>query len=430
MTAALAIAATSEVMRYIIEDALVRAGQALNFQAPSATIGPPPRPPQQGGVGQALVEPASVNLFLHHVSPNPAWRNLNAPERDRQGRRLNNAPLVLDLHYLLSAHGADIDREIGFGTALHALHQVAIVPVELVKLALKSLAGNANPLRKILAGEGLAKQMERLTITPETLDIDAATKIWNAVQSPYRPSAGYLVTTVFLEDDRPSTQALPITANAGLAIVPLSRVSIDDVIGLRNGGAVPITAGARLQITGQGLGGEAVSVTLDDAPLSVDGSVSQQERLVVDLPASLGVGAHYLQVARLAPAGTHMARVASAAVSITLLPRIISVTTQDLVVDPASVDRVSGTLVVAIAPEVRRKDAVILRLTDIVTGTGQDIAWNAPNAAQHPSDMFAEIRVKFAKLRKGTYILRVLCAGIASQPEPAPNGDLGPRVTL
>ena len=87
MTAALAIAASSEVLRFIIEDAMVRAGQALNFAPPPTTIGPPPRPPQANGGGQALAETASVNLFLHHVTPNPAWRNLNAPERDRQGRQ-------------------------------------------------------------------------------------------------------------------------------------------------------------------------------------------------------------------------------------------------------------------------------------------------------------------------------------------------------
>ena len=255
MTAALAIAATSEVLRFIIEDAMVRAGQALNFAPPPTTIGPPPRPTQQNGGGNALVEPSSINLFLHHVTPNPAWRNLHSPERDRQGRRLNNAPLVLDLHYLLSAHGVDIDREIGFATALHALHQVAIVPVELVRLALKALAGNANALRKILAGEGLADQIESLTVTPQTLDIDTVTKIWNAAQAPYRPSAGYLVTTVFLEDRRPATQPLPIATMPGLEIVALSPISIDSVFGLKADLKAAITSTAQLDVRGSGFGG-------------------------------------------------------------------------------------------------------------------------------------------------------------------------------
>ncbi len=430
MTAALAIAASSEVLRFIIEDAMVRAGQALNFAPPPTTIGPPPRPPQTNGGGQPLAETASVNLFLHRVTPNPAWRNLNAPERDRQGRRLNNAPLVLDLHYLLSAHGFDIDREIGFGTALHALHQAAIVPVELVRLALRSLANNANPLRKILAGEGLASQIERLTITPETLDVDAATKIWNAAQSPYRPSAGYLVTTVFLEDARPATQPLPISASAGLAIVPLSRIAIDSVTGLRNGLPAALAAGGQIQVLGQGFGGDGLVITLDAVPLGVDGAASGLDRLVLNLPPNLTPGPHYLELAHLAPAGVHATRISAAAVSITLLPRITSAAPLAVTPDAVNPAQVSGSLVVTLAPDVQRGDIVLLRLTDIQTGTGTDLKWLAPNAADHPAENFPEIRVKFVKVPKGIYILRVLVGGVASQPEPAPNGDLGPRIML
>jgi hypothetical protein len=429
MTAALAIAATSEVLRFIIEDAAVRAGQALNFPPPPTTVGPLPRPMAQNG-GQAPVEPTGVNLFLHHVTPNAAWRNRHAPERDGRGRRLNNAPLVMDLHYLLSAHGTDIDREIGFGTALHALHQAAIVPMPLVRKALTALAGNANPLRKILAGENLAEQIESLTITPETLDIDAVTKIWNAAQAPYRPSAGYLVTTVFLEDERPASPPLPVTAAVGIDMAALALVAIDSVTGLRDGVRAPLTAGARLDVRGRGFGAPDLAVTLDGAALAADATQSGPERLVLDLPANLAIGPHDLEVARLGQAGGHAARISAAVVSVTLLPRVEDARTLGVQANTADPARFDGIAELTLAPAVLRSDRVTLRLTEAATGTGIDFAWHAPTPAQHPDAHFTVIQIGFSRLAAGQYLVRVLVGGIASQPEPQPGGALGPRITL
>jgi len=429
VTAALAIAATSEVLRYIVEDAAVRAGQALNFAPPPTTIGPLPRPQAQNG-GQVPVEPTGVNLFLHHVTPNAAWRNLHAPERDGRGRRLNNAPLVLDLHYLLSAHGADIDREIGFGTAMHALHQAAIVPVALVRKALAALAGHANPLRRILAGEGLADQIESLTITPETLDIDAVTKIWNAAQAPYRPSAGYLVTTVFLEDERPASAPLPVTAAVGIDLAALAPVAIDSVTGLRDGVRAPLTPGARLDVRGRGFGVPDLAVSLDGVALTADGTASSPERLVLDLPAGLAIGPHDLEIARLGKAGGHPARIGAAAVSVTLLPRVTDAKTlgvQPNATDPARFD---GTVELTLAPAVLRGDRVTLRLAEAATGNGIDFTWQAPKSADHPDDHFTVVDVGFTRLAAGTYLVRVLVNDSVSQPEPQPGGGLGPRITL
>ncbi len=430
MTAALAIAATSEVLRYIVEDAMVRAGQAMNFGPPAVTVGPPPKPLPAAAGGQGVSEPPAVNIFLHHVAPNPAWRNMHSPERDRQGRRLNNAPLVLDLHYLLSAHGTDIDREIGFGTAMHALHQTAIVPVALVKKALAALAGDASPLKKILAKAGLAEQFESLTVTPQTLDIDAVTKIWNAAQAPYRPSTGYLVTTVFLEDQKSATEPLPITSAPGIGIVPLSLVSIESASGLKNDGRVPITAGVQLDVAGSGLAMPDLAVTLDGAPLVVDGGKSGPQRLVLFLPADLMVGPHYLEIARIVSADGRTLRLAAAATSITLLPRIVSVTAGGVTSDGQNPAHFSGTLKLKLGPVVKRSDTVSVRLASLADGSGQEFTWTAPDAAQHPDDTFTEIDVNFAGLLTGTYIVGVTVNGVASQPEPMAGDALGPRITL
>ncbi len=423
MTAALAIAATSEVLRFVIEDAMIRAGRALNFNAPPVAIGPPPRP-VPSGAGNGAAEPAAVNLFLHHVAPNPAWRNMHSPERDGQGRRLNNAPLVLDLHYLLSAHGSDIDREIGFGTAIHALHQLAVIPADLVRVALRALAGNTNPSRKIMAGEALADQFERLTVTPQALDVDTVTKIWTATQSPYRPSVGYLVTTVFLEDRLPARESLPVTA-AGINIVPLARLSIDSVTGLKNGLRTAIVPGGQILVEGQGLSGDKLSVTLDDAALVADGAASHPDRLVFNLPSGLGVGQHYLEIARTVDAGGHMIKIGASAVSFLLRPAVDNPTAV-VAPDPNNAALRQGTITLDLDPPAARNDAVSLQLTHVATGNAYAADWAAPAGA----GPFAQLVFQATGVPVGAYIVGVKYGGISSQLDAAPDGALGPRVLI
>ena len=50
-----------------------------------------------------------VNLFLHQVTHNPAWRNVDLPSLAADGKtRLTNPPLALDLHYLLTVYATDL----------------------------------------------------------------------------------------------------------------------------------------------------------------------------------------------------------------------------------------------------------------------------------------------------------------------------------
>ena len=52
-----------------------------------------------------------VNLFLHQVTPNAAWRNVDLPSLAADGAtRLKNPPLALDLHYLLTAYASQKRR--------------------------------------------------------------------------------------------------------------------------------------------------------------------------------------------------------------------------------------------------------------------------------------------------------------------------------
>jgi hypothetical protein len=201
LSAHFAIPATTFVLKAIIEARLKVAYGA--FAVPKVSIEPPPRPPAPAA-GNPQPEPAGLNLFMHHASANGAWRNMYEPHVDGTGKRFTKAPLVLDLHYLLGAQGSDLEREALLGVGMSALHRNGVIPRPMIKQILDAIAIPAAPtkLMDTLTGEPLdeaANQPESITVSPQAFDVDMSTKVWSALQSPMRPCAYYLVTTVFLD---------------------------------------------------------------------------------------------------------------------------------------------------------------------------------------------------------------------------------------
>lgn len=199
MSAHFAIPATTFVLRAIIEARLKAAYGA--FTPPAVSIEPPPRPPAGNG---APAEGAGLILYLHHAGPNPAWRSMYDPQVDSAGKRFAKAPLVLDLHYMLAAQGLDLEREALLGVGMSAFHRNGIVPRPMIAALLGAVTIPPMPakLMDTLTAEPLqdpANQPESITISQAPVDVDMSTKIWSALQSPHRPCAFYLVTTVFLD---------------------------------------------------------------------------------------------------------------------------------------------------------------------------------------------------------------------------------------
>lgn len=185
MTASLVIAATTEVLRHIVDTAVQRAFNKLGggISKPAITTGVPPN--------SAATDPPTVNLFLYRATPNVMFRNL--PVRDTPG-----APTALDLDYLVSAHGPVVESEIGLAAALNALHQTAVVPPPVIREALQRLVSHTNPvLRAIGTDDQLIDTLESIPISSSSLDLDTITRLWIAAQAPLRPTACYRVTLVF-----------------------------------------------------------------------------------------------------------------------------------------------------------------------------------------------------------------------------------------
>ena len=97
-------------------------------------------------------DPPRLNLFLYQVTPNRGWRNVALPSRSAvSGERLTNAPLALDLHYVLTAYGrADFQAEILLGYAMHLLHERPVLDRAAIRRAL-----DPEPARRQHAAAGL-----------------------------------------------------------------------------------------------------------------------------------------------------------------------------------------------------------------------------------------------------------------------------------
>lgn len=220
MSARFAIPATTFVLKSVIEKELKAAYGTAN--PPPVLIAPPPRPPAApppaavGGAPAVDREASAVHLFMHHVAPNPAYRNLDVTYIEDDLTRSVRRPLVLDLHYLLAATGAGLERETLLGVAMTALHRQAILEradVFAILDAVTPPAGSTDPMDGMydepLWNQG--QHPEAIKISQHPLDIDMSTKLWSALQAPIRPSAYYLVTTTFLDTQASLPEGPPVT---------------------------------------------------------------------------------------------------------------------------------------------------------------------------------------------------------------------------
>jgi hypothetical protein len=207
MSSPLAIGAVSAVLRNLLDNGMVDVSGALGPVTVSAVA------PDRIDVDEASFAPR-LNLFMHQATPNAAWRNRELPSRAPTGERIANAPLALDLHYLVTAYGvADFQAEILLGYAMHLLHERPVLDRAAIRRALDPSPLDASllpPAFQALVASDLADQIEAVRITPVAMSSDEMSKLWSASQSHYRPSAAYQVSVVLIEGRRPAASPLPV----------------------------------------------------------------------------------------------------------------------------------------------------------------------------------------------------------------------------
>ena len=281
MSSPLAIAGVTYVLRDLLADSVVNNDLSGNIKV---TARPPLREPSSTAGDQS-----QLNVFLYQIAPNAAWRNAALPSRDSTGARVSNAPLALDLHYLVTAYDErDYHAEILLGYAMQCLHENPGLSRKQIRDSLKSdIADDPGtepqlpPELKRLTQTGLADQFESIKITPHYPSSEEMSKLWTGFQAPYRPSMAYQVSVVLIESERSARTPLPVRTR-NLKVMPFAFSALDEISPVR------VAAGGTVTLRGTNLGGSETRLLFGQN--QVVPTVISEMQITATVPAGLTDG--------------------------------------------------------------------------------------------------------------------------------------------
>ena len=215
MSSVLAIPAVTAILQYFLNGVYNNPTSVLGTVGLSA-VAPDVAAANLGSVTSSKL---LVNLFLHQVTFNAAWRDIGLPSLASDGATaLKNPPLALDLHYLLTAYAAeDSQAEALLSYAVFLLHENPILPRNQIRAAFAALTASTPALptypssyATALSLSGLADQIEMIKITPATLGREEMAWLWTALKADYRPTFPFQVSVVLIEPQNPLVSGLPV----------------------------------------------------------------------------------------------------------------------------------------------------------------------------------------------------------------------------
>lgn len=221
----LAVGGVSAVLKALLSAGLSDGGPATVLVSPPGITNKAP-----DLIPTGADEPAQLNLFMYYASINPALRNMDLPSLDSSGNQISNPPLAINLHYLVTAYGANpFDPEILLAFAMQVFHNTPVVPRNVIQSALTALSsGSPSNEQQLVSGSTLASQIEHIRITPEALTTEEIYRLWTAFQTSYRPTTSYQVSVVVIQDTQSFQSNLPVQSRS-LVALPLTGPTITSV---------------------------------------------------------------------------------------------------------------------------------------------------------------------------------------------------------
>jgi hypothetical protein len=191
MSNPLAIAAVTATMRNLLTRG-IRADPDLDDT--TVTMLPVDLARPDGAVANQL------NVFLYHMLPSPAWRNMDMPTRVRSGET-GVPPLALNLYYLITAYGRNNDATLPFSHQLLGRAMSVLMDHPLL---------GADEIKAALPNNDLWQQIERIRFTLQPLPQDDLSKLWTGFQTGFRLSMAYEATVVLIESGASVKAPLPV----------------------------------------------------------------------------------------------------------------------------------------------------------------------------------------------------------------------------
>ena len=372
-----------------------------------------------------------ANLFLHQVTPNAAWRNAGFPSVAGDGStRLDNPPLALDLHYLLTAYASkDTQAEALLGYAVLMMHENPVVPRSLVNAVLAKLKAHplpTNPLSGVLNASGLADQIEMIKMTPASMGREEMAWIWTALKADYRPTFAFDASVVLIQSPLATASPLPVLSRN---VVVQAGGPAQLFAAQPPQGQAASAPGDTVTVTGESLGGASLVALTNQrlgtpyppfAPATVtDASISF---VVPDDPAHLPAGVYSLSVLFTGSGG--LVSEQTPGVPMALAPKILSSPA------PTVTANAAGTLVTLSAkPQALPNQTVSLALSGTSAGLSATLV-----PAQTFDTPTATLSFQFPTLQHGSYLARLQVDGVDSPVEvnwsATPPSFTGPFITV
>jgi hypothetical protein len=416
MSNALAIAGVSAVLKDLLDNGLIdhQVTDVLGAGVTVSSLAPDVVPIEGNNLAPRL------NLFLHQVTPNAAWRNVDLPSCNASGRRVSNPPLALDLHYLLTAYGiAELEAEVLLGYGMQLLHENPVLSRAAIRTALNPSPVSSALLPTVyqaLRSADLAEQVEMLKITPSAMSSEEMSRLWSALTAHYRPTAAFQVSVVLIESRRPARSALPVRQR-NLAVRAFNPPVIQKVA------PQLVAPGGTLTLSGYNLRGDITVVSLSGTEVTPPNPGSNE--IAVTVPPSLRAGANTAQVLHPVDFGTAVEPhkgFESNVLAFMVVPTVSGL--------PTDVAR-GASLTFNVSPSVAVEQKATLILNDIT----MELPPRAPLSAPISSLSFA-IPADFPT---GPYLLRLRVNGAetalelesdAVEPDPLQKEYVGPKVTV
>jgi len=390
----LAIATVTAVLRKTMQDALDDAqpqlsGARVTTARPNAPSADLPNP--------------GVNIFLYQTTPSATLRNLDLPRRSPDNLIVQQPQAALDLHYLLTFHGADprLEPQIAHGIATRALHQQPVITRQAIQSTL------ADPVFDFLVGSDLGDAVELARVSAVALSVEEMAKLWSVFyQIPYVLSAAYRASDVLIQSEVQAQRALPVRTTrlhmqASTGPIVDRVVSAADTSGV---GQTPILAGQDVVVVGRHLQAPVTRLRFGELEVIPAPAETTDTRIRVALPPGVLAGVQGVEVVHRRTAEPATSEAASNVVPFVLHPAITA--TQ------------SGTnLIVGFTPPVGRSQRVTVVLNEIPTPTGRDsrtyVFRASPRSAADP-DAAATLNIPFTGVVPGSYLVRAQVDGAES----------------
>lgn len=454
MSNALAIASVTAVLKDLLNNKLIdhNASAALGNVTVTAL------PPDQINT-EALNQTSQINLFLYQVTPNAGWRNVGLPSRNSEGARITNAPLALNLHYLLTAYGAfEFHAEILLGYAMQLIHETPVLTRNAIRTALAppTFVGGGSGLpaamRALFTSE-LAEQVEQIKLSPETLNTEEISRMWTAFQARYRPSVAYQASVVLIESKQTTKTALPVRARK-LYVVPFIHPVIEEIKSQANSNAPivssqPILPGHNLVLAGSDLKSDVVRLNVGGIETTPATGNVTPEQIIVAIPPALKAGVQGVQVLHLRAMGSPLALhrgVESNLAAFVLRPEIQAAVVNN--VQGAGTDPRSADVTLTVNPPIGDEQRVALLLNEFLPlssppltsppGVAKAEAYSfiAPSRItlsppSGPQGSSNSITIRIKDVKAGNYLVRLQVDGAESTLGIDLNGQfVDPKVTI